>query len=139
MGGDAAAGGDAASFGASAPFASLEVAPTLAHDTDGTIAAAERLWARVDRPNAMIKIPGTQAGLGAITSCIAEAINVNVTLLFSLERYAEVVAPIDNSPAAEAGVRSGDRSSQRTGKKADPIPGPSSSTATARPATDRFF
>ncbi len=70
---------------------SLEVPPTLAHDTEGTIAAAERLWARVDRPNAMIKIPGTKAGLAAITHCLAQGINVNVTLLFSVARYREVV------------------------------------------------
>jgi transaldolase len=70
---------------------SLEVSPTLAHDTAGTVHEAERLWRAVDRPNAMIKIPGTKAGLPAITRCLAQGINVNVTLLFSLERYAEVV------------------------------------------------
>ena len=70
---------------------SLEVAPTLAHDTATTIADAERLWARLDRPNAMIKIPGTLAGLPAITHCLARGINVNVTLLFSVERYRAVV------------------------------------------------
>jgi len=72
-------------------FVSLEVSPTLAHDADGTIHQAERLWGAVARPNAMIKIPGTRAGLPAITHCIAAGINVNVTLLFSIERYAEVV------------------------------------------------
>ena len=70
---------------------SLEVSPTLAHDTEGTVHEAERLWRAVDRPNAMIKIPGTKAGLSAITRCLSQGINVNVTLLFSLERYAEVV------------------------------------------------
>lgn len=70
---------------------SLEVAPTLAHDTAGTIAEAERLWQRVDRPNTMIKIPGTREGLPAITHCLAQGINVNVTLLFAVERYREVV------------------------------------------------
>jgi transaldolase len=70
---------------------SLEVSPTLANDTDGTIHEAERLWGAVGRPNAMIKIPGTRAGLPAVTHCIAAGINVNVTLLFSIERYAEVV------------------------------------------------
>ncbi len=69
---------------------SLEVPPTLAHDTAGTIAAAERLWALVDRPNLMIKIPGTSAGLAAITHCLARGINVNVTLLFAVARYREV-------------------------------------------------
>ena len=70
---------------------SMEVAPTLAHDTAGTIAEAERLWARIGRPNVMIKIPGTREGLPAITHCLAQGINVNVTLLFSVERYREVV------------------------------------------------
>jgi transaldolase len=70
---------------------SLEVSPTLAHDARATIQEAERLWAAVDRPNAMIKIPGTEAGLPAITHCIARGISVNVTLLFSVERYASVI------------------------------------------------
>jgi transaldolase len=70
---------------------SLEVAPTLAHDADATVQEAERLWNAVSRPNAMIKIPGTRAGLSAITRAIAAGINVNVTLLFSVERYAEVI------------------------------------------------
>jgi transaldolase len=70
---------------------SLEVSPTLAHDADATVHEADRLWNAVSRPNAMIKIPGTRAGLPAITSAIAAGINVNVTLLFSVERYAEVI------------------------------------------------
>jgi transaldolase len=70
---------------------SLEVSPDLAHDTAGSVREAERLWAAVSRPNAMIKIPGTRAGLPAITESIAAGINVNVTLLFSVERYAEVI------------------------------------------------
>jgi len=72
-------------------FVSLEVSPTLANDTDGTIHEAERLWGALARPNAMIKIPGTPAGLPAITHCTAAGISVNVTLLFSIDRYAEVV------------------------------------------------
>jgi transaldolase len=70
---------------------SLEVSPTLAHDTEATIHEADRLWQAVDRPNAMIKIPGTEAGLAAITHCVARGISVNVTLLFSTERYAQVI------------------------------------------------
>jgi transaldolase len=70
---------------------SLEVAPTLAHHTEATVAEAERLWRALDRPNAMIKIPGTAEGLPAITRCIAAGISVNVTLLFSVERYGEVI------------------------------------------------
>jgi transaldolase len=72
-------------------FVSLEVSPTLANDTEGTIHEAERLWRAVGRPNAMIKIPGTRAGLPAITRSIESGINVNITLLFSVERYAEVI------------------------------------------------
>jgi transaldolase len=72
-------------------FVSLEVSPTLAHDTDATVNEAQRLWKAVGRPNLMIKIPGTRAGLPAISHSIASGINVNVTLLFSVERYAEVI------------------------------------------------
>jgi transaldolase len=70
---------------------SIEVSPTLANDTTGTITEAERLWARVGRPNVMIKIPGTREGLPAITHCLARGINVNITLLFAVRRYREVV------------------------------------------------
>lgn len=73
-------------------FVSLEVSPHLAYDGQATAAEALKLWKRVDRPNLMIKIPATQAGLPAITQSIAGGINVNVTLIFSLERYAEVMA-----------------------------------------------
>lgn len=70
---------------------SIEVDPRLAHDTDGTIQAAQMLWDKVSRPNAMIKIPATVEGLPAITEVIGRGISVNVTLIFSTERYAEVV------------------------------------------------
>jgi transaldolase len=72
-------------------FVSLEVAPTLAHDTDGTIAAARSLHDRVDRPNLMVKIPATIEGLPAIEESIAAGIKVNVTLIFSLDRHDEVI------------------------------------------------
>lgn len=72
-------------------FVSLEVSPRLAHDTQGTVLAAKRLWAQVNRPNVMIKIPATLEGLDAITQVLGAGINVNVTLIFSLERYAEVL------------------------------------------------
>jgi transaldolase len=72
-------------------FVSLEVSPELAHDTEGTLAEARRLWKVVDRPNVMIKVPGTDEGLPAIEALIAEGINVNVTLLFSLEGYEKVM------------------------------------------------
>ncbi len=70
---------------------SLEVSPTLANDTAATLAEARRLWIALDRPNAMIKIPGTLAGLPAIAECIGAGINVNVTLLFSVDRYRAVI------------------------------------------------
>jgi transaldolase len=71
-------------------FVSLEVSPKLAHDTEGTYWEAKRLWALVNRPNLMIKAPGTAEGVPAIRRLIADGINVNVTLLFTLERYAAV-------------------------------------------------
>ncbi|MER7797830.1 transaldolase [Microbacterium sp. NPDC096154] len=70
---------------------SIEVSPDLAHDTEGTIAQAKDLAARVDRPNVLIKIPATKAGLPAITEVIGAGISVNVTLIFSLERYDAVI------------------------------------------------
>jgi transaldolase len=70
---------------------SIEVEPGLAHDAAGTTAEAKRLWARVNRPNVMIKIPATVEGLQAITDTIAEGISVNVTLIFSLERHRQVI------------------------------------------------
>ncbi|HET8625093.1 MAG TPA: transaldolase [Gemmatimonadales bacterium] len=84
---------------------SIEVSPTLAHDTDATIREAERLWGAVGRPNAMIKIPGTRAGLPAITHCIAAGLNVNVTLLFAVERYEEVAAAYAEGLEARAARR----------------------------------
>jgi transaldolase len=71
--------------------ASIEVDPRLAHDTERTVSEARRLWSLVDRPNLFIKIPATPAGLPAITTCLAEGISINVTLIFSRRRYAEVM------------------------------------------------
>ncbi|WP_084104109.1 transaldolase [Demequina sp. NBRC 110056] len=70
---------------------SIEVDPRFARDTEATIAEARQLWWLVDRPNVMIKIPATVEGLPAITQALAQGISVNVTLIFSLQRYAEVV------------------------------------------------
>jgi transaldolase len=70
---------------------SIEVDPDLARDTDKTVALAARLWERVDRPNLLIKIPATEQGLPAIAATISEGISVNVTLIFSLERYRGVM------------------------------------------------
>ena len=72
-------------------FVSLECSPLLANDTAGTIEEARRLWRWVDRRNVMIKIPGTPAGMPAIEQCIYEGININITLLFSLESYEQTV------------------------------------------------
>jgi len=85
-------------------YVSLEVSPRLAHDTDGTIAAAKRLAATLSTsPNLMIKIPATKAGLPAISAVLALGINVNVTLIFSLERYSEVLdAFVDGIERAHA-------------------------------------
>ena len=80
-------------------YVSFEVSPTLAHDAAGTTAAAVRLWQTINRPNAMIKIPATDAGCQSITDVIAQGINVNVTLIFSLEQLEAVQA------AHEAGLR----------------------------------
>ncbi len=72
-------------------YVSLEVSPFLANDTENTLAQSKELWKRVNRPNLMIKIPATKAGVPAITDALAAGLNVNVTLIFSLQRYAEVM------------------------------------------------
>lgn len=72
-------------------FVSLEVSPYLAYDTEKTIREAIRLWGEVDRPNVLIKIPATEAGIPAIRELIAQGININVTLIFSTQRYRQVV------------------------------------------------
>lgn len=72
-------------------FVSVEVAPDLAHDTDGTVSAARSLTARIEAPNLMVKIPATAEGLPAIETMIREGHNINVTLIFGLERYDEVI------------------------------------------------
>jgi len=72
-------------------FVSFECTPDLADDTHATIAQAIDLWQRLDRPNVMIKVPGTAAGLPAIEELTRRGVNVNVTLLFSIERYEQVI------------------------------------------------
>jgi transaldolase len=72
-------------------FVSLEVNPHLAHDTEGTLIEARRLWKALDRPNIMIKVPATLEGLPAIQQLISEGINVNITLLFGIPRYQAVI------------------------------------------------
>ena len=80
---DESAGGDG--------FVSIEVAPGLAHDTEGTIASARDLDERITQPNLLVKIPGTAAGIPAIRQMISEGRSINVTLIFSIERYADVI------------------------------------------------
>lgn len=72
-------------------YISLEVSPYLAHDTAGTINEAKKLWDQVSRPNLMVKIPATLEGIPAISQAIAAGLNINVTLIFSLERYGQVI------------------------------------------------
>ena len=72
-------------------YVSLEVDPRIANDGDKMLKQAETLWKTVNRPNVMIKIPGTKAGLKAIRKALAKGINVNITLIFSIERYSEVI------------------------------------------------
>ncbi|MCG3117486.1 MAG: transaldolase [Candidatus Manganitrophus sp. SA1] len=73
-------------------FVSIELNPALAHQTEATIAAAKALHPRLDRPNVMIKVPATEEGIPAIEALTAEGISINITLLFSLERYAQVAS-----------------------------------------------
>jgi transaldolase len=80
---DQSAGGDG--------FVSIEVSPLLAHDTAGTTESARQLHERIDEPNLLVKIPATKEGLGAIRTLIGEGRSINVTLIFSLERYREVI------------------------------------------------
>lgn len=80
---DASGGGDG--------FVSIEVGPHLAFDTESSIREARRLWEKCARPNVMVKIPGTAAGVPAIRRCLAEGVNINITLLFSVERHREVM------------------------------------------------
>jgi transaldolase len=72
-------------------FVSIEVSPYLAHDTEQTLAEVRRFWRAIERPNLMVKIPSTPAGISAIRQALAEGININITLMFSLENYRQVV------------------------------------------------
>lgn len=87
-------------------YVSVEVAPNLARDTDGTMAAARALWDRIAQPNLYVKIPGTAEGVPAIRQMLSEGRNINVTLLFSIPRYAEVIeAYLSGLEAAAAAGR----------------------------------
>jgi transaldolase/glucose-6-phosphate isomerase len=87
-------------------FVSLEVSPLKAHDTEGTIAQVKELWQEVNRPNLMIKIPATPEGIPAIRECLEAGLNINITLIFSRARYAEVMEAYLS--ALEARVRADD-------------------------------
>jgi len=98
-------------------YVSLEVNPHLAHDTHGTAKEARRLWAALNRPNVFIKVPASANGLPAIQQLISEGINVNVTLLFGLPRYRQVVeAYIGGLEARAAGFWSFRPSRCRVGR-----------------------
>jgi transaldolase len=90
------------SSGGADGFVSMEVSPHLAYDTPGSLAEGKRLWGRLQLPNALIKIPGTEAGLPVIRELIAAGINVNVTLLFSPERYRAVAQAYMDGLSARA-------------------------------------
>jgi len=91
-------------------YVSIEVSPAVARDTAGTLRDARSLWQRVERPNVMVKIPGTAEGLSAIRTAISEGININVTLIFGVPRYAEVLEAyrrgLEDRLAAGGDVRS---------------------------------
>ena len=90
-------------------YVSLEVTPDLAHDTAGTVAMGLDLNQRVNRPNLMIKVPGTKAGVKAFEDLTAEGVNVNVTLLFSVQRYLEIAKAYITGLGASACSRSANR------------------------------
>ena len=86
-------------------FVSFECTPDLADDSEATIEQAVELWARLDRPNVMIKVPATEAGIPAIEELTARGVNVNITLLFSVARYEQVIDAYLERPRATTGVR----------------------------------
>ena len=90
-------------------FVSVEVTPSLAHDATGTVEQAHQLWERVARPNVMIKVPATVAGVGAVEALTFAGVNVNVTLIFSVERYRDVLAAYTRglTQRTEAGLHIG--------------------------------
>src|SRR3989449_2677628 len=102
-------------------YVSIEVLPRVANDPAGTITMAHDLWERVRRPNIFVKIPATDEGLPAIEQCIADGLNINITLMFSvkvyedvarayirgLQRRAEAGGPLDNAPGASVFVHPG--------------------------------
>ena len=116
---------------------SIEVEPTLANDTEGTIASAQALWAAVDRPNVLIKIPATEEGLPAITAVIAQGISVNVTLIFSIERYREVMDAYLSRPRGRpATTASTSTASSRSRRSSSPASTPRSTSGSTAIGAD---
>jgi transaldolase len=95
-------------------FVSFECTPDLADDTEATIAQASELWQRLNEPNVMIKVPGTEAGLPAIEELTRRGVNINVTLLFAIERYEQVIDAYLRGLAAHAEGASGSTRSRRS-------------------------
>lgn len=87
-------------------YASIEVSPNLAYDTEGTITAGERIWKTLNRPNIMIKVPATKEGIPAVKALLSKGINVNITLIFSVQRYAEVIKAYQDASQKPASVAS---------------------------------
>jgi transaldolase len=89
-------------------FVSIEVSPYLAQDTEGTLSEVRRFWKTIDRPNLMVKIPATPAGVPAIHQALAEGININITLIFSIENYRQVaeayLGALEERLAADKGI-----------------------------------
>lgn len=84
-------------------YVSLEVSPLLAHDTEETVSEARRLWKALDRPNVFVKVPATEAGVPAIRQLLTEGVNINITLLFGLDRYRAVAEAYVDAMRARAG------------------------------------
>src|SRR2546430_3756009 len=120
-------------------YVSIEVLPRVANDTKATITMAHDLWDRVRRPNIFVKIPATDEGLPAIEQCIADGLNINITLMFSVKVYEDVARayirglqrrakagkPVDNPPVARLFVRPGDTpGGKMLGHKNAAAPGP---------------
>ena len=117
---------------------SLEVDPLLAHDTEATLAEALDLWKAVDRPNLLVKIPATQEGLPAITRALAEGVSVNVTLIFSVERYRDVMDAYLEGLEQAAGERADPgRASPRSPPSSSPASTPRSTSGWRRSAPTR--
>ena len=100
-------------------YVSVEVSPTVANDTDATVSEARHLWEVIARPNLMIKVPGTAAGVPAVRSLIADGINVNITLLFGREMYEAVAGAYIEGLEDRAGRSGADRAIDRNRQRGE--------------------